>query len=177
MNPDAASNLNSNSNSRDLNLDALVKSHDDGDMPQQEGMNKVVLARRTRMAVQGPLDPLQLLSGLQERDPRAYQLYLQPPGGGAFLGSTPERLYARTGPCLASEAVAGTRPRGPGGDVEQDFWLGLDLLKSKKDHVEFTMVRHPDVFPRPSLRSPKLGLSLNGILEMLVHNTLDTLDA
>lgn len=93
-----------------------------------------------------------LLQALQEREPRAYQLYLQLPstlgqgtGGqgtsGAFLGSTPERLYARTGGSLATEAVAGTRPRGPGGDVEQDFWLGLDLLKSSKDHVEFTMVR------------------------------------
>lgn len=27
------------------------------------------------------------------------------------------------------------------GDVERDFWLSLDLLKSSKDHVEFTLVR------------------------------------
>lgn len=27
------------------------------------------------------------------------------------------------------------------GDVERDFWLSLELLKSPKDHVEFTLVR------------------------------------
>lgn len=67
------------------------------------------------------------LQSLQERDPRAYQLYFAPGGSGppfgtsgpAFLGCTPERLYARTGRWVSSEAVAGTRPRGRGGDVEQ----------------------------------------------------------
>lgn len=74
-----------------------------------------------------------LPQSLQERDPRAYQLYFapgapgpspaSPPGpraaGPAFLACTPERLYARTGRHVASEAVAGTRPRGRGGDIEQ----------------------------------------------------------
>ena len=27
------------------------------------------------------------------------------------------------------------------GDVEADFWLSLDLLRSGKDHAEFTLVR------------------------------------
>ena len=27
------------------------------------------------------------------------------------------------------------------GDVERDFWLSLDLLKSPKDHAEFVVVR------------------------------------
>lgn len=45
----------------------------------------------------------------------------------AFIASTPERLYVRSGRLVASEAVAGTRPRGEG-DVEKDFWLSLDLL-------------------------------------------------
>lgn len=30
---------------------------------------------------------------------------------------------------------------GAGGDVERDFWLAFDLLRSQKDHVEFTVVR------------------------------------
>ncbi|GFH31321.1 MR_MLE domain-containing protein, partial [Haematococcus lacustris] len=33
--------------------------------------------------------------------------------GRAFISCTPERLYARSGRFVASEAVAGTRPRGP----------------------------------------------------------------
>ena len=52
---------------------------------------------------------------LQERDPQAYQLYLRAPNGATFFGSTPERLYVRTGSTIASEAVAATRPRGPPG--------------------------------------------------------------
>ena len=31
--------------------------------------------------------------------------------------------------------------RPAGGDVERDFWLAFDLLRSHKDHVEFTVVR------------------------------------
>ena len=41
----------------------------------------------------------------------------QLPGGATFLGSSPEQLYARAGACIASEAVAATRPRGPPGDL------------------------------------------------------------
>ena len=53
---------------------------------------------------------------VQDRDPKAYQLYLQLPDGSTFFGSTPERLYVRTGSHIASEAVAATRPRGSPGD-------------------------------------------------------------
>ena len=105
------------------------------------GLTKVVLARRTDVTLAGRLDPLALLEALHERDPRAYQLALQMPSGATFLGSTPECLYARTGAAVASEAVAGTRARGAGGDVEKDFWLAFGLLRSQKDHVEFAVVR------------------------------------
>lgn len=105
------------------------------------GMSKVVLARRTDLQLQGHLDPLSLLGALQERDPRAYQILLQLPSGTTFLASTPECLYTRSGSDVASEAVAGTRARGPGGDVEKDFWLAFDLLRSHKDDVEFGVVR------------------------------------
>jgi isochorismate synthase / 2-succinyl-5-enolpyruvyl-6-hydroxy-3-cyclohexene-1-carboxylate synthase / 2-succinyl-6-hydroxy-2,4-cyclohexadiene-1-carboxylate synthase / o-succinylbenzoate synthase len=105
------------------------------------GLTKVVLARKTEMRIHGVIDPLALLQALQDRDPRAYQVMLQLPSGTTFLASTPERLYARTGQDVASEAVAGTRARGPGGDVEKDFWLSFDLLRSPKDDVEFSVVR------------------------------------
>jgi isochorismate synthase EntC len=82
-----------------------------------------------------------LLQALQERDPRAYQLLLSTPPGATFLACTPERLFVRSGRLVASEAVAGTRPRGPPGDLEADFYQGLDLLQSPKDHSEFTLVR------------------------------------
>ena len=40
---------------------------------------------------------------------------LQLSSGAAFISSTPEQLYMRSGSAVASEAVAGTRPRGPVG--------------------------------------------------------------
>ena len=110
---------------------------DDGGDP----LIKVVLARRTAWPLARAPGAAALLEALQERDPRAYQLHLAVPGGAAFVACTPERLYARTGRHVASEAVAGTRPRGAAGDVEADFYLGLDLLRSAKDHAEFAMTR------------------------------------
>ncbi len=106
-----------------------------------KGMSKIVLARRTDLQLEGHIDPLTLLEALQERDPRAYQVFLQLPSGTTFLASTPECLYTRSGVDVASEAVAGTRARGSGGDVEKDFWLAFDLLRSQKDDVEFGVVR------------------------------------
>lgn len=46
---------------------------------QDGGLTKVVLARRTDVAISGRLDPLSLLEALGERDPRAYQIMLQVP--------------------------------------------------------------------------------------------------
>ena len=55
------------------------------------------------------------LHPVQERNPRGYQYMMQLSSGAAFLGSTPEQLYARTGSHVASEAVAATRARGTPG--------------------------------------------------------------
>ena len=40
-------------------------------------LSKVVLARRSDVRFSGALDPLTVLATLQERDPRAYQFFLQ----------------------------------------------------------------------------------------------------
>ncbi len=47
---------------------------------------------------------------------RGLQVALQLPSGATFISSTPEQLYVRRGQAVASEAVAGTRPRGPAGE-------------------------------------------------------------
>jgi isochorismate synthase/2-succinyl-5-enolpyruvyl-6-hydroxy-3-cyclohexene-1-carboxylate synthase/2-succinyl-6-hydroxy-2,4-cyclohexadiene-1-carboxylate synthase/O-succinylbenzoate synthase len=104
-------------------------------------LSKVVLARRTDVTGSGELHPWILLESLQERDPRAYQTLITLPSGTSFISSTPECLYRRTERNVASEAVAGTRARGAGGDVEKDFWLAFDMLRSHKDDVEFGVVR------------------------------------
>ncbi|KAK9805814.1 hypothetical protein WJX73_002942 [Symbiochloris irregularis] len=130
-----------------MGLDDLLEALDGGLQgtwhidEEAEALAKVVMARRSDITIQGQLSGLSLLQALQERDPQAYQVYLRAADGATFFGSTPERLYVRTGSTIASEAVAATRARGPAGNVEQDFWLSLDLLRSPKDHAEFTLVR------------------------------------
>lgn len=109
---------------------------------------KLVLARRTTMVIDEDINCCDVLASLQEKDPKAYQFLMQMPNGQCFLGCTPERLYARSGQEVVSEAVAGTRGRGAGGDIEKDFWLAFDLLQSQKDGLEFQLVRESivDIF-------------------------------
>jgi isochorismate synthase EntC len=69
-----------------------------------------VLARQVKVTVQGQLHALQLLDVLKQRDACSYQIALVLPQGSAFVASTPERLYARQGRDVVSEAVAGVLP-------------------------------------------------------------------
>ena len=86
-----------------------------------------------------PVDPLALVASLKARDPDAYQFALVHPDGAAFVGSTPERLFAARDGHAASEAVAGTRPRGS--DEGEDAALAYEMLLSPKEHTEFAIVR------------------------------------
>jgi menaquinone-specific isochorismate synthase len=63
----------------------------------------------------------------------------QPDATAAFIGITPERLFARQGDRLHSEIVAGTRPRGR--HDADDRKLKNDLLRSAKDQLEHDIVR------------------------------------
>ena len=136
-----SNNGSSTSNSNGSSISGAKAAESSEKKKSSTVMSKVVLARRTDIELRGHLDPLSLLGALQQRDPRAYQICLQLSSGTTFLASTPECLYTRSGADVASEAVAGTRARGPGGDVEKDFWLSFDLLRSHKDDVEFGVVR------------------------------------
>ena len=70
--------------------------------PDAGGLTKVVLARRTDVAIEGQVEPLALLEALQERDPRAYQIMLQVRvGDGGEAGS-----------CCASSPTTSTHVAG-----------------------------------------------------------------
>ncbi|XP_002986213.2 protein PHYLLO, chloroplastic [Selaginella moellendorffii] len=106
---------------------------------KSETMKKVVMARQTRLEIDGEVPPLTLLASLQDQNPSAYQFCLQLPDGSAFIGNTPEQLFARHGLSVTSEAVAATRPRGE--TSVEDNQIGLELLQSCKDHIEFQIVQ------------------------------------
>jgi len=104
-------------------------------------LTKVVLARRSDLTLSADVDALALLAALHDRSPGAYAFALKPPGNGSstFVCCTPERLFALEAGRIATEAVAGTRPRGS--DERRDAALSYDLLTCPKEHAEFTIVQ------------------------------------
>lgn len=102
-------------------------------------LGKVVLARRAGLDFAEDLDGLSLLRELREATPGCFHFYVEPEPGTAFVGASPERLYRREGRLVASEAVAGTRPRGA--SSEDDESLRDELLGSEKDRAEHGFVR------------------------------------
>lgn len=104
----------------------------------REEAEKVVLARQTDFRAAKPVDGLVLLDALEEATPHSYHFYFQPEDGLAFVGASPERLYQRNGQHLATEALAGTRPRGT--SSEEDDQLGRDLMANDKERREHDYV-------------------------------------
>ncbi|AEE35624.1 Isochorismate synthase 1 [Arabidopsis thaliana] len=102
-------------------------------------LNKVVLARNSRIITDTDIDPIAWLAQLQREGHDAYQFCLQPPGAPAFIGNTPERLFQRTQLGVCSEALAATRPRAA--SSARDMEIERDLLTSPKDDLEFSIVR------------------------------------
>ena len=93
----------------DLSMDGVVDAMLLGG-DSMEPVRKVVLARRSKLSLNAPVDSFALVSRLQARDPDAYQFVLRHPNGETFLGSTPERLFLSRKSRAVSEAVAGTPP-------------------------------------------------------------------
>ena len=59
-------------------------------------------------------------------------------GDSAILSSSPERLVAVTGDKVQTRPIAGTRPRGPGGDADRAF--SDELLGHPKERAEHIML-------------------------------------
>lgn len=102
---------------------------------EKEEFEKVVLARKTTLTFDEKLNPFAILKKLDNRI--LFLLQLDP--STTFLGATPETLYRRKEKELFTHAVAGTRARGK--DREEDLLLKEELLTSKKDRLEFDLVR------------------------------------
>ena len=102
-------------------------------------LSKIVLARESTFSFDHEIHPLSLLSRLKSVTPDCFHFCMKLDELGAFLGASPERLYARKGNFIESEAVAGTRPRGD--DAESDSHLAAELLNSEKDQREHAFVR------------------------------------
>ncbi len=146
-----AGQLNFNYNGRVDKLPALVQRRDNPDESgwkqnvqralqylRENGLKKVVLARKSDMLFRQAPAAEALLHRLKDTNPNAFLFLFQSREGDIFLGNTPERLYRRDGRSLQTEAVAGTRRRGLTAD--EDRQLKEDLLNCEKDLREHDYV-------------------------------------
>lgn len=105
----------------------------------EQRLEKIVLARKTILSFASRLDPVLLLDRIRPITSDCYHFLFQPERDIAFIGATPERLLSRSGRYIATEAVAGTRPRGE--TTSGDAALIDQLLRSEKDRREHNYVR------------------------------------
>ena len=103
-----------------------------------EGINKIVLSRKSIFKLQENIDPLLFFSMLKKINIETYDFYFQNKNNNAFMGCTPELLFSRQDSKIYSEAIAGTILLGKNTKEEKAF--GEDLLKSKKDSDEYKFV-------------------------------------
>ncbi len=109
---------------------------------------KIVLARRTVLQLSCEVNPFEFLKEITLKTDQCFYFCFQVNESTAFLGASPERLYQRQGRMIASEAIAGTRPRGV--MDEENEKLKTALLNSQKDLKEHLFV---DKFLRNELGS------------------------
>jgi len=90
-----------------------------------DGVDKVVLARRVRARISEPVVAAEILAELAESAPSTHRFALVRKDG-VFVGATPERLVSCREGRVSTEALAGTKRRG-----ESD-----ELVSSTKDRAE-----------------------------------------
>lgn len=100
--------------------------------------DKVVLARRTTLRLDGELAPAQLLAASRQLNHRCFHFMLAYQAGHGLIGSSPERLFSRHDLSLHTEAVAGTVECT--GSVAEDRALARWLLGDRKNRRENALV-------------------------------------
>jgi isochorismate synthase len=108
-------------------VDSVLERIESGDL------EKVVLSRSVAFDFPGERDAVSILDELIERRPSCHT-FLVASGESIFFGSTPELLVRLRDRAFATQAIAGTAPRGR--DAEEDERLGDALLASPKNRRE-----------------------------------------
>jgi len=102
-------------------------------------LDKIVLARKAVYTFAVPVEASAILAVLRKVTSSCYHFLLQPDPQAAFMGTTPECLYRRSGSTLETEALAGTRPRVS--DEEENQVFARQLLEDPKERHEQELVR------------------------------------
>ncbi|MFC6717594.1 isochorismate synthase MenF [Natrialbaceae archaeon GCM10025810] len=98
-------------------------------------LTKVVLAQSLAVTLAEPVDVPATLERLRRRYPNCYRFLVDHGAEGTFFGAPPERLVAKRGEHLETEALAGSVPRGetPRED-EELFRRMVDESKFQREH-------------------------------------------
>jgi menaquinone-specific isochorismate synthase len=105
--------------------------------------SKIVAARTCTIALAGAVRPADLLAALDQRQAACVRVMIQPPGAGALIAATPERLVRRDGDLVSCDALAGTHriaASDEAGRERQVAEASAALLASTKDHREHALV-------------------------------------
>ena len=101
-------------------------------------LTKVVLATAMEVDLASPIDIPALLERLRRTYPDCYRILIQPVHGQSFFGPSPERLVAKRGDTVETEALAGSVGRGE--TPERDDTLAASLRDSPKLQHEQDLV-------------------------------------
>ncbi len=101
----------------------------------QGAVTKVVAARTASVALAGPVRTAEVLMALDDRHADCVRVLIKPPGAGALIAATPERLVRRDGDYVQCDALAGSIARSGGLDEAT-----ATLRASAKDRREHQLV-------------------------------------
>jgi menaquinone-specific isochorismate synthase len=123
---------------------------------------KIVLARAKDLTASTDFHPLQLLNGLRQQYADCFAFSVANGKGQSLIGASPERLVRVAKGEMATEALAGSAPRGD--TASEDAALAAALQRSEKDvsehaHVVDSIVNalnslsiHSTVYRKPVVR-------------------------
>ena len=98
-------------------------------------LEKVVLAQALTVDLESSIDVPVTLERLRRRYPNCYRFAVDGAGQTSFFGAPPERLAAKHGDALQTEALAGSVPRGTDPDEDDAHAARLhDSEKLRREH-------------------------------------------
>ncbi|MDX8367407.1 isochorismate synthase [Cytobacillus sp. IB215665] len=104
---------------------------------KQGELDKVVLARETRLHFDGKVNLTSVLNNLRAEQPMSY-IFAFESGEDCFIGASPERLIKKENSKVLSTCLAGSIKRGK--TLDEDKLLGSSLLCDKKNLHEHELV-------------------------------------
>ncbi|KAB2338923.1 isochorismate synthase [Cytobacillus depressus] len=114
------------------NVHSIVK-----ELKQGSQLEKVVLARETRLYFDKPVQVEMVLAQLLEFQKESF-IFAFESNGDCFIGASPERLIKKSSESLVTTCLAGSIARGK--TEKEDKMLGEELLNDPKNQIEHQFV-------------------------------------